>query len=87
MMFGIVVEVRIERHDEAGEMLESVVVPLTKASPGFVTAYWLDGTPAGCTAVEDGDECPGLELRHESDPMTCVAEWGRGDDYCGVHIE
>jgi hypothetical protein len=41
MMFGIVVEVRIERHDEAGEMLASIVVPMVKASPGFVKGYWL----------------------------------------------
>jgi hypothetical protein len=45
----------------------------------------LDGTPAGCTLVEDGYECAGLEMRHESDPMTCVAEWG-GCNYCGVHV-
>ena len=36
----------------------------------------LDGTPASCTVVEDDEECPGLELRHEGDPTTCVAEWG-----------
>ncbi len=30
MMFGTVVEVKIERHDEAGEMLESMVVPLVR---------------------------------------------------------
>jgi hypothetical protein len=41
MLFGVVVEVRIERHDEASQMLESVVVPSVKASPGFVKAYWL----------------------------------------------
>jgi len=41
MMFGVLVKVRIERHDEAGEMLELVVVPSVKASPGFVSGYWL----------------------------------------------
>ena len=49
--------------------------------------FALDGTPAGCTAVEDDEECLGLELRHIGDPTTCVAEWGGCDDYCGVHIE
>ena len=43
----------------------------------------LDGTAAGCTEIEDGYECAGLELRHESDPTTCIAEWGRCDR-CGV---
>jgi hypothetical protein len=44
----------------------------------------LDGTPAGCTEVEDGHDCAGIDLRHESDPTTCVVEWG-GCNYCGVH--
>ncbi len=40
-MFAIVAEVRIERHDEASQMLGSVVVPSMKALPGFVCGYWL----------------------------------------------
>jgi len=39
----------------------------------------------GCALIEDDEECAGLELRHESDPTTCVAEWG-GCNHCGVHI-
>jgi hypothetical protein len=36
----------------------------------------LDETVAGCTAVEDGHDCGGLELRHESGPTSSVAEHG-----------
>jgi hypothetical protein len=43
----------------------------------------LDGTPAGCTEIEDGYECSGFELRHESDPVRCFDEWARCDR-CGI---
>jgi hypothetical protein len=43
----------------------------------------LDGMPAGCTELEDGYECAGIELRHEGDPTICVAESGRCDR-CGI---
>jgi len=59
MMFGVVVEVRIERHDEAGQMLESVIVPMTKASPGFVKGYWLgsdDRTSGTSVLVFESEE-------------------------------
>ena len=33
---------------------------------------------------DEPEGCAGLELRHEDDPTTCVAEWG-GCNVCGVH--
>jgi hypothetical protein len=51
---------------------------------GSLIVHLADGTPAGCTRAEDGDECEGIELRHEGDPTDCVTEWG-GCIHCGVH--
>jgi len=44
MLFGIVVEVRVERHDEAGELLESMVVPLVRRRPDSCAATGLAPT-------------------------------------------
>ena len=43
-----------------------------------------DGTVAGCTNDDDEDGCPGVELRHEGDPIRCI-DWWSGCNYCGVH--
>ena len=42
-MFGLVVEVAIEagRTEEAEKMLTEMVVPMVKATPGFVSGTWL----------------------------------------------
>ena len=74
-MFGIVVEVRIDRHDEAGQMLESVVVPLTKASPGFVTGYRLgsdDQTTGTSVLIFENEET----ARDAVKAMTAAPEGG-----------
>jgi hypothetical protein len=47
-----------------------------------LVVHVIDRTAAGCTLDDDG--CAGIELRHEGDPTTCVAEWG-GCNHCGVH--
>jgi hypothetical protein len=50
---------------------------------GSLILHRVDRLPAGCTEIEDGYECAGLELRHEGDPTDCVTEWG-SCGYCGI---
>jgi hypothetical protein len=43
----------------------------------------LDRTVAACTMDDEPEGCAGRDARHQGEPTTCVAEWGRCD-YCGV---
>jgi hypothetical protein len=45
-----------------------------------------NGTVAGCTLdeLDDDDQCPGLELRHEGDPQECWRALD-GCNRCGIH--
>jgi hypothetical protein len=44
------------------------------------------GVVAGCTLdeLDDDDQCPGLELRHEGDPVECLRIFD-GCNLCGIH--
>jgi hypothetical protein len=51
--------------------------------PGGHIVHRSDYTLAGCTELEDGGDCPGLDETHEGDPVQCIDEWDHCD-YCGI---
>jgi hypothetical protein len=53
--------------------------------PGGLVSH-LDGTVAACTMDDEPEGCAGRDARHQGEPTTCIAEWGRCD-YCGVVID
>jgi hypothetical protein len=60
-MFGLVVEVAIEagRTADAEKMLSEMVVPMVKATPGFVSGTWLqsdDGLSGTTVLIFDTEE-------------------------------
>ena len=54
-----------------------------REAPARLSAFRVAGA-AKAAWLAQSRECPGLELRHEGDPTTCVTEWG-GCNVCGVH--
>jgi hypothetical protein len=53
--------------------------------PGGLIVH-ADGTVAACTEDDEPDDRRGRELRHEGDPVPCIAWTPSGCNNCGVRF-